>query len=62
MFLGVYRASQTAQAASQSRGDTPDKTGRPAAANTDLKSLSNQSNAHPLGAVPFGDGWLVIQL
>ena len=62
MFLGVYRASRTAQAASQSRGDTPDKTGRPAAANTDLKSLSNQSNAHPLGAVPFGDGWLVIQL
>jgi hypothetical protein len=62
MFLGVYRASQVAQATTQATG----KTTAPAASSTDLKSLSNslsnQQAARPLGAVPFGDGWLVIQL
>lgn len=58
MFLGVYRASQTAQAASRAAG----KTAQPAATNTDLKTLPNQTAKHAWGAVPFGDGWLVIEL
>ena len=66
MFLGVYRASQTAQAAGQVNspmtGDAAGKTGRPEATSSDLKSLSSQPTARPLSAIPFGDGWLVIQL
>lgn len=87
MFLGVYRASQTAQAASRNSNDATGKAAQPAGTGTDLKSpanqitssqstlnqpalnqpgsgqpLSNQPGARPLRAVPFGDGWLVIQL
>jgi beta-lactamase regulating signal transducer with metallopeptidase domain len=62
MFLGVYRASQTAQAASRNSGDAANKTARSTATNTDLKSFSSQPAGRPWGAVPFGDGWLVIQL
>ncbi len=59
MFLGVYGASQTAQAAGQAAGKPAQ---RPMATNTDLKTVPNQPAAYPFGAVPFGDGWLVIQL
>ena len=60
MFVGVYRASQTAQSASQNTTDkaaAAGKTVQPAAAVMDLKTLQIRQ-----AAVPFGDGWLVIQL
>lgn len=61
MFLGVYRASETAKAAGQSTNErstrTAGDTARPTAAAMDLKTLENRQTA-----VPFGDGWLVIQL
>jgi hypothetical protein len=66
MFLGVYRASQTAQEVNSTNdkaaGEAAGKAGRPAADRTGLKSLSNQPGVQPLRAVPFGDGWLVFQL
>ncbi len=55
MFVGVYRASQAAQAASQNKA--ANTMARPAAKTTDLKTLDSRQTA-----VPFGDGWLVIQL
>jgi hypothetical protein len=61
MFLGVYRASETAKAAGQSTNQktTPadGNTSRPAVTATDLKILENRQPA-----VSFGDGWIVIQL
>ena len=62
MFLGVYRARQTAQAAQGQSAVKKTVGNTPAATDAELKSLANQPAARTLSAVPVGDGWLVIQL
>ncbi|MGB6746340.1 MAG: M56 family metallopeptidase [Terracidiphilus sp.] len=58
LILRVYPATPAAQA-----GQAAGKAARqPAATSTQLKTLPSRPSPRPFGAVPFGDGWLVIEL
>jgi beta-lactamase regulating signal transducer with metallopeptidase domain len=63
MVLTVYTAAPVAQTAGQAKNKA---VRQPTATSTELKSLPNRpairTLTRPFGAVPFGDGWLVIQL
>jgi beta-lactamase regulating signal transducer with metallopeptidase domain len=59
LILSVYPATPPAQASGQVTGKAAR---RPAATSTELKTPPSRPSPRPFGAVPFGDGWLVIQL